>query len=283
MADVGTALQGQLALAGFTLPFDLGPFVEKTITAGQGMDYLYSLVIRSPQFKAYYPGIFRSNGTLKMTPAEYEAYADAALAGAAAAGFRITRAQIGRAIANNKSADEFTFSIRAAAQIQASRDVLNAFNHQLKSKGLAPIKTAQAAFDFLQGRGTKQMYDIYESASLEAAFTTAGLAGSAKQFQSLARQTAGVVSYEDARKAAMQLAADRSLGSVELKAFRLTVTDQEKVALGIADAKTLQRYTQAIGQRKANLQTQVQQQTTGVSQATGRPQLAYPAGQEPTL
>ena len=112
-------LEASFAGAGFTFPFPVRDLIDRAIRTANGDTSLaytlaYSYIIQSKRFHNYYPGIFRPNGTLRMSPASYEAYIDQSRAAARSAGFTVTREQLGGNIQRNVSPQEFAFKIQAA-------------------------------------------------------------------------------------------------------------------------------------------------------------------------
>lgn len=227
-------LAGSLAAAGYQFPFDVSGLISDAVTNG-GSDpasYFYAKLIRSPAFRTHYAGIFNANGTLKMTPAAYDQYVHAATAAARSSGFNVTRTQVGRLVGMNVSGEEFTFRLEAANRIRANRQVFNSLNQVLKAKGLAPVRNAQQALDFMAKRENRAVYEAYEAATVQAAAAGAGIEMDATRAISTSKLTPGVTSFEDLEKSYAEIAEQGRLASVELGAEGVTLRDLEVIQFG---------------------------------------------------
>jgi hypothetical protein len=264
---------GQLAAAGYTFPFDISGLVKDAIKNG-GADpfsYFYAKLIQSKQFNHYYPGIKRSDGTLRMTPAQYQQYTDAALSLAKKNGFAVSRAQIGNEIANDVSLDEYSFRVQAASQIRSNKDLFNAMN----AMGI-PIKNAQDAFNFMTGKSPKHVYDTYEAATFIAGATSAGLSIDAKRAKELAAQTPDLTDFAAIQKGYADLADKLKTAGQNLSAFGLTQRDLEVLEFGGAgQAAIAAKANQALLQNQAQSQTEITGQD--VTLKGGRPTTQNPA------
>jgi hypothetical protein len=261
-------LAGQLARAGYTFPFSIEPFITRALTAGVAdtFSYAYALIINSKVFRNHYQGIFRPDGTLKMKPAQYDAYVYSAQTAAQGAGLNLTRKKASRLIANDVSADEFSFRIQAAQQISKNTDVLNAFNAQLKASGQRPMKDAQQIFGFLTGRGTKRTYDLYERAVIRGGGAAAGQDISAAEARRLGEMTTGVTNLESVVERFTRIQQDLLLAEDELRAFGVSERDLrtgEFSDTGVL-SEDQRRRLQAIAQRKTELETRLVRRQAGL-------------------
>lgn len=272
MALTSKDLKAQLSGLGYVFPFSIADLLKTAISTPGIVDrlsYARALIYDSKRFKSFYPGIRRPNGTLKMTPAEYENYVDSAKHAAGNAGFTISRKQVGQLVSRNVSADEFAFRVKVGTEIKANKDLLNGFNQTLKSKGLKPIKSAEQAFDFFTGRSNASVYDIYEEASFSAAAKSAGITITAADANRLGNRTAGVTSFEDAQEGFGEIAAQKKFADPELRAAGITLSTLE-AAMFNNDPKAKAQIEQVLKQRKAGLEGTLATQKTGVTRE-GRP------------
>lgn len=254
------SVAAQLTAQGFTLPFNIDPFIKRALQQGVAdpATLAYAMILRSNVFKRFYPGIFRANGTLKMSPAEYESYVDSAKAQARSAGFTISRKQVGFLIQRDTSAEAYGFRVAKAAEIRANADVLNAFNRELKAAGEKPLRRAEQVFDFLTGKADQRVYDLYERSAIRGAAESAGLDITRRRARQLAQGAAGTTDLETALDAFGRIATEREFALQELRSFGLSDRDLQAIEFGLAGGAELERKRdQALAQREAALRAQV--------------------------
>src|ERR1051326_915581 len=252
-----TGLVGQLASAGYTFPFDISALVKDSIKNG-GADpfsYFYAKLIQSKPFKHYFPGIQRPDGTLRMSPAQYQQYQDGVMAAAKKNGFALSKAAVGNLIANDVSTDEFSFRLQAAQTIKSNPDLFASFNSILASNGQKQIKTAQDAFNFLAGKAPKSVYDTYEAATFEASAKAAGVDVNAARAKQLAAGTAGMTDIGDIQKGYADIADKLRQSGVELSGVGLSQADLETIEFGGANQAALAaKAQQALKNQQASQQ-----------------------------
>ena len=243
---------------GYKFPFDISRYQSQAAAEADGNQDLYNqilenLIYGSPEFKAYYPGIFRPDGRLRMQVADYDRYVDDITHQAQNAGLRVTRAQVGSMIGMDVSQDEAMFRVTAAQQIKANAAFIPAINDVLQASGFKPITSAQDAFNFFTGRADPTVYSIYEKSSILAASTLAGQGSNLNEINRLARATPGVTTFAQAQDYFEQARQMRNLADPELAQFGITQKDLDDYTFGLANADQKQRVEQAIANRRGTL------------------------------
>jgi hypothetical protein len=260
------ALAGRLAAEGYSFPFPVDDILDKAIRSGSDdvFSLAYSMILSSKRFRREYPGIFRGDGTLRMTPAQYTAYRDTVRHTAENGTFTISNKAIGRLIANDVSAEEFSFRVDAAKQIKANPDVFDSFNDLLEANGQKRLKTSEQIFDFLTGRSNSRVYDIYERSSIRGAAEAAGLSLTRAQARRLGESTADVTGFETALERFARVADDLTTSRQELRSFGIGEDDLIAMEFGGQQARVRLR-EQALRQRQAEVSTRLVTQRAGVN------------------
>lgn len=273
MASTGSALVNELKMAGFRLPFNTKPYVDQVLRSGlagqEAQDYLYSLIIASPEFKTAYPGIFRPDGTMIVTPAAYTALREQYTSTAHQYGFNVNDSQVGQLIQRGVSSDEFKTRAEAVHTITTNPDVFAALQSQVTDMnrsraqlGLPPIKWINNlgdAVNFVLGQADRDVYDAYEAASIASAAASAGVKISSAQARGAAAQTVGVLSKEDVDQHFAQIAQDLRAAGPEIHQFGLTNADLLTLEFGGPNrGKIALAAQQALSQREAQLKVGAQ-------------------------
>lgn len=275
-----TKYQKAALKAFFDLGINVDKYIDQAIRSGAGnVDQVaYALIIRSPEFRARFPGIFRANGTLRMTPQEYIQREDTFRSVAAQHGFALSKSSIGNLVKNNVSGEGFALRARGIQLAQTRPDIVASLNSQIdranryRAKHNQPlikrIGSTKDAVNFFTGQADQTLYAIYEGAQFEAVQRSLGLeTASASQ---LARGTAGVLSLEQIEEGYMEIASRLRKAAPELKGFGITQKELEILEFGGANRSAIaQKAEQALKQRDAALQGTVATQRTGIRQ--GRP------------
>lgn len=259
-------LAAQLSEVGFRFPFTISDLIDKAIRAGteDPFAYVQALIINSKRFEKYYPGIKRANGTLRMSPAQYETYVDTAKSFASSAGLTVSRKQIGGNIGRNISLDEFQFRVTASQNIVGNKDVLDSLNERLLSTGRKALTTADRVFDFIVGRYT-DADDLFEEATIEGAAASAGIDIDRSTARRLGDVDAGILDFDTALQRFQRVAAQKQLADVELRAFGLSDQDLFTAEFGgRSQGQIEQLRSQAIAQRQAALQNPLATQQTKI-------------------
>lgn len=159
-------------------------------------------VYGSPQFQHMFPGIFRPDGSLRMTPYEYRSMADSYQSEARKFGItNLSQAHIGKLISGEVSATEFTDRMTAIQRVNEFKPAFDEFKQVLKARGIPTkgIDSEKDIVNFMLGKGPKQFYDIWDEMTVGTAARTAGVGIDQKTVRSIAKRLPG-----QADEAAMQ-------------------------------------------------------------------------------
>jgi len=182
-------------LEGFGLrPAQFGDIIDKAIRNGWSPQQFEAAIYRSKPFRQTFPGIFRGDGSLRMSPYEYLQQADAYRELAQRYGLRggLDDKRIGKLIEGNVSMTELNDRFSALYRMEEYKPYMQAFKEVLASNGITRKFNEEEMFRFVMGESPKEFYEIWEQASVGASATRAGLDLSAKEMKSIARMVPGV-------------------------------------------------------------------------------------------
>lgn len=209
------AAAGALAMAGFSFPFDISKWTDEAVSLGlSGSDavaYAYSKIIKSAEFRAHYPGIFRPDGRLRVSPVEYDLLGQRYTSLAAESGFRMNRELIGLSISSGLTPEEFGTRARAIQQLRTNPQIRQALT-QTHPK----LNTLKEQMRFILGKSDETVYTAYETAQLRAASQSAGVPITAGRAERLAGRTPGILPMEEAETRFARIAEEGRLAGPEL-------------------------------------------------------------------
>jgi hypothetical protein len=198
-------------LKGFGIPAGVfRSLIDQGVRQNWTTEELLARIYGTKAFKRMFPGIFRKDGSLRMSPLEYRHISDVYNSVGNEFGINLSKRQLGRWISRNVSMqearDRFTWAKRLITykpSLLEFREVLKA--NRLSTKGL---DTDKELIDFVAGRGSKQLYDLYEQFNFGLASREAGLNKNFDQgfLRQLARQTPGFQTEEDLQRSFQSLA-----------------------------------------------------------------------------
>lgn len=235
---------------------------------GYDMEGVLAELYNQPKFKHAFPGIFRKDGSLIVSPQEYRQLTEAYQSVGAQYGFKLSKADLGKLVQGENSVEEAKTKLRAAQVVDQNRDVW-------KYMG---FKTAKEAQNFILGKADRDVYDRYEAAAIRTALAQSGVGGipsgvTGSRARELARQTGGVLDFDEIAERAAKVAEQVKFAAPELMARGISQRDIEDVMFGRPTAGVLTRVEAALEQRKASFKQkgQSQQVARGVK---GRPVVA---------
>lgn len=272
--------------AGFSLPFNADKYIDAAIRLypQDAATYAWALILRSKEFKVYFPGIFNPNHTLRMSVPEYNQRTEAYSSIFAQYGTALDRATLGALIANNVDPGEARIRARGLQLVRTNKDMLlqmqqtiGNYNAQRKAAGLPPIpsiSTTKQAVDFFTGRADAQVYNLYEAALVRGELAGVGFDIAVDQARDLANKTEGVLEQADVQQKALRIVARLKRAGVEIHSFG--VSDRDLLTLefgGPGQADIIARTEQALKQRDAALENPLATKRTTLT-PEGRPVLA---------
>jgi hypothetical protein len=270
----GDIKRGLHAAGFYDLGFDVSDFIKEGARKDKDVGWVIDKIVSDKRFTRSRPGILDSNGVLVVAPAQYDQYRTQYREVAAQYGLSVSSKQVGSLIRGDVSAAEFEFRAKATNTIRGNSQAFSAFNEVLKDRGQEPLKSTKDVFDFVTGKKSKEMYDLYEETAFETAARSSGLSVSDARRNQLANRTAGVSSFEDVEQRYARIASELRTAGVELKTFGISQNALETIEFGGPNrAKLAASAEQALKQRQAALEGQLAQQKSGTS-AQGRPVIA---------
>lgn len=159
---------------GIKLSPNIQNLVNQAANGGFSSDYFITLLQKTPEFHARFPGIYGPRGTLKMLPQQYIAQERSYQDQAARYGLSIGRKQIGWMVHHNISPAKAAVRFQADAVIQQNPEYFQSFNEELKARGMKALGY-KGAQKFLLGAGNAKEYAIWQGASTRHAAEQAGI------------------------------------------------------------------------------------------------------------
>lgn len=251
------------------LPFNVESIIDEALRVSpqDPLGYAYARILDSKPFRRRFPGIFRKDGSLRLSPQEYiereRSFADIA----SQHGFIIKRTHIGRLINNDVDPEEFVFRARAFQTVRNNPDIFTSFQDVVKeinsrrgpSARLPEIRTMKGAVGFVLNQSDPRLYTVYESATLLTAARRAGLALDPLRARQIAGTTAGVPTLEEAEQTFAEIAQQLEQAGPEIAAFLQGEDPQralEVVRFGGKDrAQLAEKVARALAQRAAAQET----------------------------
>lgn len=152
-------------------------------------------VYGSPQFKQMFPGIFRPDGSMKMTPLEYRNLEDSYRSAARQYGLsQLPKGSTAKLIKNDVSLQEFSDRMEAIKRVEEFKPAMDQFKAILESRGVknfAGINTDKEIAKFLLGQGPKQFYSLWDELAIGTAAVQAGLDLDQQLIKSIAKTVPG--------------------------------------------------------------------------------------------
>lgn len=148
---------------------------------GKSSEWTLEQISGTEEFKQRFPGLeeMRKSGNMNLSEAvagylEYEAGVNAAMK-AAGLDQEATPELIGDLINAGHSLTVINTTVTGYNRMKKYAPALEAFNAVLESMGMEAITDINDMLDFVAGRSSQEVYDIYEASSIHEAAVAAGL------------------------------------------------------------------------------------------------------------
>lgn len=267
-----TTAQRRALAASFNLGIDVDKYIDQAIRSGVRdiVAFAYALILRSPEFKARFPGIFRSNGTLRISPAEYVSREDSYISSAAAYGISLNRSHIAGLIRTNKTPEKvatifkgiqlFRQNPELIPRLQANIAVMNQIRRKAGLPLIPNVKSTADVINFFSNQSEMNVYRAYEGSIIQSEFEHVGFKLTSQQAQKLADRTEGVDPRE-IQERALDLFQKLNLAGPELRA---ELTQQELLTLefgGRNQTEVIAKADRILKQREAALESKPEPRT----------------------
>ncbi len=278
-----------MTLQSWGLPItpSLQALIDQGTKAGWNMTTFQYYLEQSPEFHQAFPGIFDSNGTLKMSPTAYLSTVKSYQSYAAQAGVDLNPQQLNYLFRNDVSPAEFAQRAQAVTTLRTNKQYFDAFNQQLKQEGMAPLSRGDQ-FKFVMGEGNQAWYDLWQQASTRYSAEQAGLkfGQAAKSYtnlgQGLVEKVAGLgLSQPQMQQSFAQLAKDLQTTYPMSQIQKFNITKQDLVELefgGPRQAAVAKKVSQVMANEKAFLTNRVSSLGQEAALQTGRSQQNFAQG-----
>lgn len=231
IADIKIMLRD--VLKGFGLrPAQFGNLIDKAVRNGWSPEHFESQIYQSPAFKRAFPGIFRGDGSLRMSPAEYRNLRDQYKELAQRYGLfgELGPGRIGKLIKGNVSPQELTDRFTAIGRMKEYGTAFDAFKKVVGNQ-LGQNLTDQNIYEFIMGKGPKEFYDLWETTMVGTSAATAGVDLSAAEMRTIAQRLPGMQTEEQLQGNFQQLAKDIKKTMPLSQLTKLGVTKSDLVEL----------------------------------------------------
>ena len=204
-------------------------------------EWLLDQIAKTDGFHQRFPGInkLKDDGNLSLSEAvtgflEYEAGVKTAMSAMGLSQDIVTPDIAGQLLSAGHSLKVVTDTVAGFKRMKSFKPALDAFNDVLVSQGQAPITDINDMLDFVGGRASADLYDIWESSSIQEASVAAGLGGIFTAEDAMEAALAGNHTLETATQS-MQRAAQlllRLRHEVDVNAFDLNHEELIDISLG---------------------------------------------------
>lgn len=129
-------------------------------------------------YSDYFVGIFRADGSLRMSESQYVQWYSTFSSYAAEAGIRLDREAFGFALQNNLDPRLFAQRMQALSTFRNNAGYFDAFVKTLRARGIIKPKekvTKGDLLEFVTGRGPGEWLKVWEEAALRGAAASTGL------------------------------------------------------------------------------------------------------------
>ena len=176
----------------------VGPFqslINQAVTNAWSWAQFEGAVYGSNAFANMFPGIFKADGSLRMSPAEYRSMSQSYIGTARQYGLNLNPSQIGKLIGSDVSLQEFADRATAIQRVTEFKPAFEQFKQALRARGIstAGLDSDKDIANFILGKGPKQFYKIWEETNIGTAAHLAGIGIGGQMTKSIARRTPGVL------------------------------------------------------------------------------------------
>ncbi|HSE44949.1 MAG TPA: hypothetical protein VLA89_06435 [Gemmatimonadales bacterium] len=169
--------------------------LEKAVRLNWNESELLLNIYGSKQFKRMFPGIFRPDGSLKMSPYEYRQMSDEYRSQARLYGVSgISKEHIGQLIKGDVSMQEFTDRMTAIQRVTEFQPAFDQFKKVAKDMGFKTkgLDSDKDAVNFLLGKADKKFYDLWDRVSVGTAASVAGFDLGLQGIKDISKRLPGV-------------------------------------------------------------------------------------------
>lgn len=188
-------------------PVQFNNLIDKAVRNGWQPEQFESAVYQSPAFKQAFPGIFRGDGSLRMSPAEYRSVTDSYKEIAQRYGLygELGKGRLGNLIKGNVSPQELADRFSAVQRMKQYAPAFESFQ-KLVADNTGKKMTQENVYEFVMGKSPAEFYDLWEAASVGAAAGSAGVNLSAAEMRSIATRVPGIQTEESMYSGFQELA-----------------------------------------------------------------------------
>lgn len=194
-------------------PMEFSNLIDKAVRNGWGPEQFESQVYGAPAFKRAFPGIFRGDGSLRMSPSEYRAMSDQYREIAQRFGLygELGKGRIGNLVKGNVSPTELADRFTAVARMKEYGPAFDQFKKLVGDTTGAKLDDKNI-YEFVMGKGPKEFYELWEQAQVGTSAASAGVDLSAAEMRSISSRLPGMQTEEQLQGGFQNLA--RNIKSV---------------------------------------------------------------------
>ena len=232
-------LRGVLMEAGIPIGM-FGDLLDQAVTEGWSGNQLTMNIYASDEFQAMFPGIFRPDGTMRMTAGQYRNLADQYQSNARMYGIsNLSNAQIGKLIGGDVSVQEFTDRATAIQRVTEFKPAFEEFKQVLASRGIDTkgLDSDKDIVNFMLGKGPKQFYQLWDELSVGTAARMSGVHINQKLVKSIAKRMPGQADEAQLQSQFADLAAKMKTVMPLSKLGKYGITKRDLVTLEFGGKK----------------------------------------------
>lgn len=278
---------GALSEMGIALTGNLRQLVEQAVTKGYDAGTFLYYLRKTPEYLQTFPGIFRKDGTMRMTEAQYLSNVEQYQGIAAQAGIDLRPGMVAALFRNSVSPAEFAVKAPAVSRLRRDPGLWRAFQRELVQGGVAAKGdvTRRNLLRFAAGEGNASWYDLWQdtvtrNASVEAGIQVKRGAALARDYtaisQKMLEQISGKGLSEEQLSAGFQALAEHFLTTLPLSKIQgyglSKASFKQAIFGGPRQAEVRQKMKRVLEQEEAFYEPRVTSAVTEGIAAQGRAQ-----------
>lgn len=183
---------------------NLDSLMRKAVRSGYSESEFLYFLRKTPEYRERFRGIFKKDGTMRMTEGEYLQFEFGLQTLGKSYGYKVDGQDVGEALRKGQSLESFEDRLSALQRVREYEPAMKSFVQTLRARGELPKGAKdwgkQDMYEFVTGQKDPRFYRIWEEASARTAAYVAGIDVLDKKE---AKTEPGGVGYTDLRRGAI--------------------------------------------------------------------------------